>query len=95
MNYLSLLFKSTEHLDSSSKFIPGMLFTMGGLLKVEARNYLETKQKQDSNFQVAGPIHESSKDAENVIERSKRELSSPDIAFFETRFLGHLLTFIT
>ena len=84
MIYLSMLFKSTEQLNSSSKFLPGMLYTLGGLLKVEARNYLETKQKQDPNFQVAGPIRESSNEAEKLIERTKRELSPPDISFFET-----------
>jgi hypothetical protein len=43
MIYLGLLFQSTEQLKTSSKFLPGMLYTLGGLLKVEARNYLETK----------------------------------------------------
>jgi hypothetical protein len=84
MIYLGMLFKSTEHLKSSSKFLPGMLYTLGGLLKVEARNYLETKHKQDPSFQVAGPIRESSNEAEKLIERTKRELSPPDLTFFET-----------
>jgi hypothetical protein len=58
MLYLGLLFKSTRTLASSSKFMPGMLYTLGGLLKVEARNYLETKKKTDSEFPIAGPVRE-------------------------------------
>lgn len=37
-----------------------MLYAVGGLLKVEARNYLETKKWLDSQFSCAGPIRESS-----------------------------------
>lgn len=30
--------------------MPGMLYALGGLLKVEARNYLDTKKLIDSEF---------------------------------------------
>jgi len=44
---------------------------------------------------VAGAIRESSNDAEKMVERSKRELSSPEMAFFETKFIGHIIAFIS
>ena len=36
----------------------GSLFALGGLLKIEARNYLETKNKYDSNFKIVSPLVE-------------------------------------
>lgn len=44
--------------------MPGMLYAVGGMLKVEARNYLETKKTLDSSYETAGPIRESNADAE-------------------------------
>lgn len=48
--YLAGLLESVMELKNSGKFLPGMLFSIGGLLKLEARNYLETKKKLDPQF---------------------------------------------
>jgi hypothetical protein len=45
--YLTGLLNSVRGQKFSGKFLPGMLFSIGGLLKLEARNYLETKKKLD------------------------------------------------
>ena len=62
--YLSLMFNSTRSLKTSAKFLPGMLYAVGGLLKVETRNYLETKKNIDASFETAGPCREDNLDAE-------------------------------
>lgn len=64
ITYLGLLFKSTSTLQNSAKFLPGMLYAVGGMLKVEARNYLETKKSLDASFETAGPCREEDPDAE-------------------------------
>ena len=64
VTYLSLLFTSTSKLKTSAKFLPGMLYAVGGLLKVETRNYLETKKSLDASFETAGPCREENPDAE-------------------------------
>lgn len=75
ITYIADLFVSTKSLQNGSKFMPGMLYAIGGLLKVEARNYLETKKILDTSFETAGPVRENSSEAEKILERSKRELS--------------------
>ena len=84
ITYLTQLFVATSKLQTSAKFMPGMLYAIGGLLKVEARNYLDTKKLIDSSFQTAGPVREQSSVIEKMLERSKRELSPVELKFFET-----------
>ena len=43
--YLGQLFTATSTHVNSAKYYPGMLYNIGGLLKVEARNYMDTKRK--------------------------------------------------
>lgn len=42
----------------------GMLFALGGILKSEARNYLQTKSKEKSDFHAPAPIKEASHEME-------------------------------
>lgn len=42
--YCGLLISGVKQ-EEKSKYIAGTLFCLGGLLKFEARNYLETKRK--------------------------------------------------
>ena len=58
LTYIADLFESVQFLASSAKFMPGMLYAAGGLMKVEARNYLETKTRLDSSFVTPGPIRD-------------------------------------
>lgn len=87
------MFMSTAHYSNSAKFLPGMLYAVGGLLKVEGRNYLETKKTLDSSFEAAGPTREDEK-AEKMLEASKRELSHSDMIFFESEFISHISNFV-
>lgn len=46
----------------------GSLFALGGLLKIEARNYLETKVKYDQGFRTVSPLVEESKAVEDSVQ---------------------------
>lgn len=70
-----------------------MLYAVGGLLKVEGRNYLETKKILDTSFEIAGPVREDTK-SEKMLESSKRELSQADLKFFDTEFITHICEFV-
>lgn len=63
----------------------GSIFTLGGLLKIEVRNYLKTKSKYDPEFRVVCPLVEDSKASEATMQRYKRDLSIDDIEFFEAK----------
>ena len=93
--YSTKLFLKTYKYENSAKFLPGTLYAMGGLLKVEGRNYLDTKRKLDTDFTPAAPVREASTDAEKMIQQSLRELSPADIKFFETQFVKQLVEFVT
>jgi hypothetical protein len=69
--------------EKKAPYIMGSLFALGGLLKVEARNYLETKVKYDETFRVVGPLNEENKQVEESLQKSRRDMSSRDIIFFE------------
>jgi len=89
-----MLFQSTQHLDTSAKFYPGMLYAIGGLLKVEARNYIDTMKKNNSSFETASPNTVEDSEMEKRLEQTKRELSPSDLKFFEHEFINHLSTFV-
>ena len=48
-------------------FLMGSLYQLGGLLKIEVRNYLQTKSKYVDNFRIVCPLSEASKMAEDSI----------------------------
>ena len=48
-------------------FLMGSIFTLGGLMKMEVRNYLQTKSKYDSDFRVVCPLVEESKAGEQSL----------------------------
>jgi len=93
--YLGVLFKVVD-VDERSKFLQGTLFALGGLLKVEARNYMETKKKYNPSFRVVCPLTQESKAAEESMQRNQRDLSDADIEFFEseTGFLPVVCSFV-
>lgn len=57
MIYLGLLFNLVRG-PKQAQYMMGSLFALGGLLKIEARNYLETKRKYDPNFRIVSPLIE-------------------------------------
>lgn len=61
----------------------GSIFTLGGLLKIEVRNYLQTKSKYDPDFRLVCQEHEEGKASEENLQRFKRDLTISDIEFFE------------
>jgi len=72
-----------------------MLYAIGGLLKVEARNYIDTMKKNNSSYETASPnTVEESNEMEKRLESTKRELSPSDLKFFELQFINHLSTFV-
>jgi hypothetical protein len=34
----------------------GSLYALGGLMRIEAKNFLETKKKYDPNFRIVGKL---------------------------------------
>jgi hypothetical protein len=72
----------------------GTLFSMGGLMKIEARNYLFTKQNTASDFKLPAPIKDNDPDTEDILQRAKRDLTKDDIKFFENGFVAYLIKFI-
>ena len=65
-------------------------------MKVEVRNYLQTKSKYDPDFRVVSPLIEESKVSEDIMQRYKRDLSDNDLAFFEAKdgFLNVVTFFV-
>jgi len=63
----------------------GSVYTLGGLLKIEVRNYLQTKSKYDADFRIVCPLLEESKVQESTIQRYSRDLTDADIEFFEQK----------
>jgi len=53
--YFGKLFARMD-LNDRSKYIMGSLFAIGGLLKIEARSYLETKNKYVKDFRIVSPL---------------------------------------
>ena len=82
--------------EKKAPYIMGSLFALGGLLKIEARNYLETKLKYDQTFRTTGPLIEESKSVEDSVQKNRRDLSAKDIAFFESKdgFLKVFVSFV-
>ena len=66
MLYMSLLFDIVSG-PKQAQYMMGSLFAMGGLLKIEARNYLETKRKYDPKFKIVSPLIEENKTQEDAM----------------------------
>jgi hypothetical protein len=90
IHFLKLLFQATKHLPTYSKFYPGMLYAVGGLLKVEARNYIDTRKLNEPDFQTASENTVENAEMEKALESSKRELSPSDLTFFNRHFLRYM-----
>ena len=80
--YSGLLYSKIEVLQQAP-FLMGSIFTLGGLLKIEVRNYLQTKSKYDPDFRIVCPEHEEGKTSEDTLQRFRRDLTVGDIEFFE------------
>ena len=64
--YLAQMYSRMEKLQQAP-FLMGSIFTLGGLMKMEVRNYLQTKSKYDSDFRVVCPLVEESKAGEQSL----------------------------
>lgn len=64
--YMGLLYSKVEFLQQAP-FLMGSIFTLGGLLKIEVRNYLQTKSQYDPDFHVVCPLVEESKASEDAM----------------------------
>ena len=82
MVYMSLIFDIVSG-PKQAQYMMGSLFAMGGLLKIEARNYLETKRKYDPQFKIVSPLIEENKTQEDAMQRGRRDLSDEDLKYFE------------
>lgn len=82
--YLGQLYDRVETLQQAP-FLMGSIFTLGGLLKIEVRNYLQTKVQYDPEFRVVSPLIEENKSSEDTMQRYKRILSEDDVRFFEDK----------
>jgi hypothetical protein len=82
-----------------SKYLSGSLFALGGLLKLEAKSYLQTlqsfKKEDDPTFEVPCPLFTADDESEiQKMEKQRvRNLSSSDILFYENELLEILLDF--
>ena len=82
MVYMSQIFDIVSG-PKQAQYMMGSLFAMGGLLKIEARNYLETKRKYDPQFKIVSPLIEENKTQEDAMQRGRRDLSDEDLKYFE------------
>jgi len=73
----------------------GSLYALGGLMRIEARNYLETKHKYDPKFRLVGKLFQGNEIDEQE-KAFKRDLPPTDIEFFENKdgFIKILLIFV-
>lgn len=84
MFYTGMLLKQVSP-EKKAQYVMGSLFALGGLLKIEARNYMETKQKYDPSFKIVSPLAEENQQVEDSLQRARRDLSNNDILFFESK----------
>ena len=93
--YMALLYSKIEVLQQAP-FLMGSIFTLGGLLKIEVRNYLQTKRKYEPDFRVVSPLVEESNASESTMQRYKRDLTNADVEFFEAKhgFLSVVTFFV-
>ena len=82
MVYMASLFEIVDG-PKQAKFMMGGLFALGGLLKIEARNYLETKRKYDPDFRIVSPLIEENKSQEDAMQRGRRDLKDEDLDYFD------------
>ena len=82
MVYMGLLFDLVRG-PKQAQYMMGSLFGLGGLLKIEARNYLETKRKYDPDFRVVSPLIEDQKNQEDAMQRGRRDLKDEDLEYFD------------
>jgi hypothetical protein len=59
--YFAIIFfdvvpKQKKSFENRTKFLMGSLYALGGLMRIEAKNYLETKKKYDPNFRIVGKL---------------------------------------
>ena len=66
MFYTGMLLKQVSP-EKKAQYVMGSLFALGGLLKIEARNYMETKQKYDPSFKIVSPLSEENKQVEDSL----------------------------
>ena len=95
LHYVSQLYEKVLETDQAP-FLIGTIFQLGGLLKIEVRNYLKTKSKYDSKFHLVCPLIEENKASEDMMKRSERYLSTAEIAFFESKdgLMSYIARFI-
>lgn len=61
--YVGLLYSHVNP-DELAPFLTNSIYTLGGLLKIEVRNYLATKVKYVDDFRVVCPLVEDSEQVE-------------------------------
>ena len=93
--YVGLLY-SKVGAQELAPFLTESIYQIGGLLKIEVRNYLSTKAKYNEDFRVVCPLVEDSQQVEQSIQRYKRDLTKDDIEFFESEagFMSYTAFFI-
>lgn len=83
-----------EKKDERHKFLMGSLYALGGLLKVEAKSYLQTIDKYDQSFK---PVCELTNTDNKMMEKDRdhmRILSEDDMQFFKHDFHDVVTKFI-
>ena len=93
--YIGLIYSKVEAM-LLAPFLIGSIYSLGGLLKIEVRNYLQTKAKYEEDFRVVCPLVEDSKAVEQSMQRYRRDLSKDDVEFFESEagFMRYCTFFI-
>ena len=73
----------------------GSLYALGGLMRIEAKNFLETKKKYDPNFRIVGKLFQGN-ELDEQEQAFKRDLPETDVEFFQNKdgFIQILLVFV-
>ena len=77
------------------KYLQGTLFTVGGLLKIEAKSYLFTlKKEQGDKFHDTCPLFNEENPIDQAEQQRIRELKKHDKIYFQTDFVKEIVSFI-
>jgi hypothetical protein len=89
-----LFSKVDPNLNDNYKYLMGSLYAFSGLLKIEAKCWLNTKIKSDPKFKMVCQLFNAENPIDEKEQQYLRELKKHDAVYFETGFAQDLVHFI-
>jgi len=95
MSLFSTLYRQVDLKKNDRRnYLMGSLFVIASLLKIEAKSYLNTCKKNNSEFKEVCELVDQENPVDKAGEQYMRELKAHDKAFFEQDFCEQVISFI-